>query len=78
MVVSTLTLQATADILSKGASCEASNEHGSDKKSFPVSLKRGECRGGHFFSSFQTSPAHFNHAGGKTQRFSSVVVLKNS
>lgn len=40
MVVSTLTLQATADILSKGASCEASNEHGSDKKSFPVSLKR--------------------------------------
>lgn len=42
MVVSTLSLQATADILSKGVSCEASNEHGSDKKSFPVSLKRGE------------------------------------
>lgn len=78
MVVSTLSLQATADILSKGVSCEASNEHGSDKKSFPVSLKRGECRGGRFFSSFRTSAARFDHAGGKTQRFSSVVVRRNS
>lgn len=42
MLVSTLTLQATADILSKGVSCEVTNEHGSDKKSVPVSLKRGE------------------------------------
>lgn len=42
MVVSTLTLQATADILTKGVSCEVTNEHGSDKKSVPVSLKRGK------------------------------------
>lgn len=57
MVVSTLTLQATADILDKGVSCAVSNEHGSDKKSFPVSLKRCE----YFSSSLRTSPARPSH-----------------
>uniref|UniRef100_A0A8D2ZZK5 Basal cell adhesion molecule (Lutheran blood group) n=1 Tax=Scophthalmus maximus TaxID=52904 RepID=A0A8D2ZZK5_SCOMX len=39
-VVSTVTLQATAEIMKDGVTCEVTNEHGSDSKSFPVSLKR--------------------------------------
>ncbi|CAB1450145.1 unnamed protein product [Pleuronectes platessa] len=39
-VVSTVTLQTTAEILKAGVTCEVTNEHGADSKSFPVSLKR--------------------------------------
>lgn len=46
-VVSTLTLQATAEVMKNGVTCEVTNEHGTDSKTFPVSLKRGQC---HFLS----------------------------
>ncbi|XP_030604746.1 basal cell adhesion molecule isoform X2 [Archocentrus centrarchus] len=39
-MVSTLTLKATAEILKEGVTCEASNEHGADSATFPVSLKQ--------------------------------------
>uniref|UniRef100_A0A3P8WA63 Basal cell adhesion molecule (Lutheran blood group) n=1 Tax=Cynoglossus semilaevis TaxID=244447 RepID=A0A3P8WA63_CYNSE len=39
-VVSTLTLQATAEVMKNGVTCEVTNEHGTDSKTFPVSLKR--------------------------------------
>ncbi|KAM9722825.1 basal cell adhesion molecule isoform 2-T2 [Menidia menidia] len=39
-MVSTVTLPATTDILKNGVTCEAYNEHGTDSKMFPVSLKR--------------------------------------
>ncbi|XP_039973908.1 basal cell adhesion molecule isoform X1 [Xiphias gladius] len=39
-VVSTVTLEATAEVMENGMTCEVSNEHGSDSKTFPVSLKR--------------------------------------
>uniref|UniRef100_A0A3Q0SA63 Basal cell adhesion molecule (Lutheran blood group) n=1 Tax=Amphilophus citrinellus TaxID=61819 RepID=A0A3Q0SA63_AMPCI len=39
-MVSTLTLKATAEILKDGVTCEASNEHGADSATFPVSLKQ--------------------------------------
>ncbi|XP_041843805.1 basal cell adhesion molecule isoform X2 [Melanotaenia boesemani] len=40
MVVSTVTLQATADIMMSGVICEVSNKHGKDSETFPISLKR--------------------------------------
>lgn len=43
-MVSTLTLQATAEVMKDGVTCEVSNEHGSDSKPIPVSLKRGQCQ----------------------------------
>lgn len=43
-VVSTVTLQATAEVMKDGVTCEASNEHGKDSKTFLVSLKRGQCQ----------------------------------
>ncbi|XP_070768032.1 basal cell adhesion molecule [Enoplosus armatus] len=39
-VVSTMTLEATAEIMKDGVTCEVSNEHGTDSKTFAVSLKR--------------------------------------
>ncbi|KAM8870465.1 basal cell adhesion molecule isoform 2-T2 [Spinachia spinachia] len=39
-VVSTVTLQATAQVMKDGVTCEVSNEHGADSETFPVSLKR--------------------------------------
>ncbi|KAF0045593.1 hypothetical protein F2P81_002122 [Scophthalmus maximus] len=45
-VVSTVTLQATAEIMKDGVTCEVTNEHGSDSKSFPVSLKRADKQQG--------------------------------
>ncbi|XP_037532086.1 basal cell adhesion molecule isoform X2 [Nematolebias whitei] len=39
-IVSTVTLQATGDVMENGVTCEASNEFGTDSKKFPVSLKR--------------------------------------
>lgn len=43
-VVSTVTLQATAEVMKDGVTCEVSNEHGTDSKTFLVSLKRGQCQ----------------------------------
>ncbi|KAI3361204.1 hypothetical protein L3Q82_013399 [Scortum barcoo] len=40
-VVSTVTLQATAEVIKDGVTCEVSNEHGTDSKTLLVSLKRG-------------------------------------
>uniref|UniRef100_A0A3B3ZIJ4 Ig-like domain-containing protein n=1 Tax=Periophthalmus magnuspinnatus TaxID=409849 RepID=A0A3B3ZIJ4_9GOBI len=39
-VVSSLTLQATPDIMKSGVSCEVKNEHGTDQKMISVALKR--------------------------------------
>ncbi|XP_020506017.1 basal cell adhesion molecule isoform X1 [Labrus bergylta] len=39
-VVSTVSLQATAEVMKDGVTCEASNTHGTDSKAFLVSLKR--------------------------------------
>ncbi|XP_059194904.1 basal cell adhesion molecule isoform X2 [Centropristis striata] len=39
-VVSTITLPATAEVMKNGVICEVSNEHGTDSKTLPVSLKR--------------------------------------
>ncbi|XP_019948872.1 basal cell adhesion molecule isoform X1 [Paralichthys olivaceus] len=39
-VVSTVTLQTTAEIMKAGVTCEVTNKHGTDSKTFPVSLKR--------------------------------------
>ncbi|XP_039661521.1 basal cell adhesion molecule isoform X1 [Perca fluviatilis] len=39
-VVSTMTLQATAAVMKDGATCEVSNQHGTDTKTVMVSLKR--------------------------------------
>ncbi|XP_068591565.1 basal cell adhesion molecule isoform X2 [Cebidichthys violaceus] len=39
-VVSTVTLQATAEVMKDGVTCEVSNEHGTDSKTFLVSVKR--------------------------------------
>lgn len=39
-LVSTVTLEATAAVMKDGVTCEASNEHGTDSKTFLVSLKR--------------------------------------
>lgn len=39
-VVSSVTLQATPEIMKNGVSCEVSNEHGTDQKMISVSLKR--------------------------------------
>lgn len=43
-VVSTVTLQATAEVMKDGVTCEVSNEHGTDSKTLLVSLKRGQCQ----------------------------------
>lgn len=43
-VVSTVTLQATAEVMKDGVTCEVSNEHGTDMKTFPVSLTKGQCQ----------------------------------
>ncbi|XP_053183252.1 basal cell adhesion molecule [Scomber japonicus] len=37
-VVSTVTLQATAEVMKNGVTCEVSNEHGKDSKAFQVAL----------------------------------------
>lgn len=42
-VVSTVTLQATAEILKDGVTCEVTNKHGTESKSFPVAIKKGQC-----------------------------------
>lgn len=39
-VVSSLTLEATAEVMKSGVTCEVSNEHGTDSKTLEVSLKR--------------------------------------
>ncbi|GAA6220358.1 basal cell adhesion molecule-like isoform X2 [Lates japonicus] len=39
-MVSTVTLQATAEVMKDGVICEVSNEHGTDSKTLMVSLKR--------------------------------------
>ncbi|XP_049439197.1 basal cell adhesion molecule isoform X1 [Epinephelus fuscoguttatus] len=38
--VSTVTLQATAEVMKNGVTCEVSNDHGTDSKTILVSLKR--------------------------------------
>lgn len=43
-MVSTVTLQATAEVMKDGVICEVSNEHGTDSKTLVVSLKRGQCQ----------------------------------
>uniref|UniRef100_A0AAQ4Q8X3 Basal cell adhesion molecule (Lutheran blood group) n=1 Tax=Gasterosteus aculeatus aculeatus TaxID=481459 RepID=A0AAQ4Q8X3_GASAC len=46
-VVSTVTLEATAQVMKDGVTCQVSNEHGADSKTVAVSLKRaGEQQGG--------------------------------
>ncbi|XP_041649489.1 basal cell adhesion molecule isoform X2 [Cheilinus undulatus] len=45
-LVSTLTLPATAEVMKDGVTCEASNEHGTDSKTFMVSLKRADKQQG--------------------------------
>ena len=42
-LVSTVTLQATAEILTNGVTCEVSNEYGAESKSFPVAVRKGQC-----------------------------------
>ncbi|KAM6995005.1 basal cell adhesion molecule isoform 2-T2 [Tautogolabrus adspersus] len=39
-VVSTVSLQATAEVMKDGVTCETANEHGTDSKTFQISLKR--------------------------------------
>uniref|UniRef100_A0A3Q3LJR2 Basal cell adhesion molecule (Lutheran blood group) n=1 Tax=Mastacembelus armatus TaxID=205130 RepID=A0A3Q3LJR2_9TELE len=39
-VVSTMMLKATAEVLKDGVTCEVSNDHGTDSKTLPVSLKK--------------------------------------
>ncbi|XP_032374570.1 basal cell adhesion molecule isoform X5 [Etheostoma spectabile] len=45
-VVSTVTLQATAAVMKDGATCEVSNQYGTDSKTFVVSLKRADKQQG--------------------------------
>ncbi|XP_039661525.1 basal cell adhesion molecule isoform X5 [Perca fluviatilis] len=45
-VVSTMTLQATAAVMKDGATCEVSNQHGTDTKTVMVSLKRADKQQG--------------------------------
>ncbi|XP_034729123.1 basal cell adhesion molecule isoform X5 [Etheostoma cragini] len=45
-VVSTVTLQATAAVMKDGATCEVSNQHGTDSKTFVVSLKKADKQQG--------------------------------
>lgn len=57
-VVSTVTLQATAEILKDGVTCEVSNEYGTESKSFPVAIKKGlSCD---FAFLVHPSPARFS------------------
>lgn len=42
-VVATVTLQATAEVMKDGVTCEVSNEHGTDSKTLAVAIKRGQC-----------------------------------
>ncbi|MEQ2174177.1 hypothetical protein GOODEAATRI_005114 [Goodea atripinnis] len=44
-VVSTVTLQATPDIMKDGVTCEVSNEHGKDSKTLLVTVNRGQSTG---------------------------------
>ncbi|XP_034410221.1 basal cell adhesion molecule isoform X2 [Cyclopterus lumpus] len=44
--VSALTLQATAEVMKDGVTCEVSNEYGTDSKTFLVSLKRADKQQG--------------------------------
>ncbi|XP_030249740.1 basal cell adhesion molecule isoform X2 [Sparus aurata] len=39
-VVATVTLQATAEVMKDGVTCEVSNEHGTDSKTLAVAIKR--------------------------------------
>ncbi|KAM7383190.1 hypothetical protein PAMP_002862 [Pampus punctatissimus] len=41
-VVSTVTLQATAEVMKNGVTCKVSNEHGKDSKTLLVSLQRAD------------------------------------
>uniref|UniRef100_A0A8C6WN99 Basal cell adhesion molecule (Lutheran blood group) n=1 Tax=Neogobius melanostomus TaxID=47308 RepID=A0A8C6WN99_9GOBI len=45
-VVSSVTLQATPEIMKSGVSCEVSNEHGTDQKMISVSVKRADMQQG--------------------------------
>ncbi|KAK7887287.1 hypothetical protein WMY93_026908 [Mugilogobius chulae] len=45
-VVSSVTLQATPDIMKSGVSCEVANEHGKDQKMVSVALKRADMQQG--------------------------------
>ncbi|TDH11539.1 hypothetical protein EPR50_G00062010 [Perca flavescens] len=45
-VVSTVTLQATAAVMKDGATCEVSNQHGTDTKTVMVSLKKADKQQG--------------------------------
>lgn len=45
-VVSTVTLQATVEVMKDGVTCEVSNEHGTDSKNLLVSLKRADKQQG--------------------------------
>lgn len=38
-----MTLEATAQVMKDGVTCQVSNEHGADSKTVAVSLKRGQC-----------------------------------
>ncbi|KAM4736246.1 basal cell adhesion molecule isoform 2-T2 [Anableps anableps] len=43
-VVSTVTLQATPEIMKNGVICEVFNEYGKDSKTLPVAVKRGQYK----------------------------------
>uniref|UniRef100_UPI0037E9C594 basal cell adhesion molecule isoform X3 n=1 Tax=Semicossyphus pulcher TaxID=241346 RepID=UPI0037E9C594 len=45
-VVSTVTLEATAEVMKDGVTCEVSNEHGKDSKTLLVSVKRADKQQG--------------------------------
>ncbi|XP_028281743.1 basal cell adhesion molecule isoform X2 [Parambassis ranga] len=45
-VVSSVSLQATAEVMKDGVTCEVSNEYGKDSKTFLVSLKRADKQQG--------------------------------
>ncbi|CAL8359270.1 unnamed protein product [Arctogadus glacialis] len=61
-VVSTLTLEASVEVMKEGVTCEVSNEHGKDSKLFSVSIK--EARGN-----------DADRAAGQQQGGSSTVVV---
>ncbi|CAL8258715.1 unnamed protein product [Boreogadus saida] len=61
-VVSTLTLEASVEVMKDGVTCEVSNEHGKDSKLFSVSIK--EARGN-----------DADRAAGQQQGGSSTVVI---
>ncbi|CAJ1062670.1 basal cell adhesion molecule isoform X1 [Xyrichtys novacula] len=73
-LVSMVTLQATAEVMKDGVTCEASNEHGTDSKTFLVSLKRGQYLEvkGEFFS--PSSSSSDKQQGGSSGVVIAVVV----